>query len=63
MPLGVRHGWDRTYGVRVYRCTWNGHLMRCVGLQTVHYMSGMCLLVLRAARLASGDFNQCLFTS
>ncbi len=60
MPLGVCHCWDRPYGVRMYRCARNGHLMLGVGLQAVHYMSGMCSLALRAARLASGDVNRCL---
>ncbi len=39
MPLGVRHGWDCPYGVCMCRGVRNGHLMLCVGLQAVHYMS------------------------
>ncbi len=62
MPLGVRHGWDRPYGVHVYICMQNGYLMLCAGEQVVHYVSDLCSLALRAARLASGDVNRCLFT-
>ncbi len=63
MPLGVRYGWDCPYGVCVCRGVQNGHLMLCVGLQAVHYMSGMCSFAVRAARLVYGDVNRCLFTS
>ncbi len=57
MPLGVRHGWDCPYGVCM--CVRNGHLMLCVGLQAVHYMSGMCSFAVRAVCSRGQSLQYC----